>query len=419
LRRDILLVLCLAAFATSCEFGEIEIPEGEPMVVVHAIIRPDKARQWILVEQTLTGAASAADTLEMVIPGDAPLLPITGAFVSVTNANMPDDPCGETMFSETPIDPELARSLGLYWGPRDCPTMRPGDTLALRIETADGHVVTGRTEVVGVEGMVLRVNGDSIVVPGPPLLFNRDADTLEAEVFPSVGRAIQVEIAHPDSLNALEPVFFMLVDSTAMTVPWDMINFFEEFLEEDEDTTSSDAPSSVFVAGKQHTVTVALMDDNVFDYERTGNMQLSGRGFVNHLVGGIGVFGSLVGEMNDLRVVSTLDDDREGGYRMAGTIQGVPVDISLELYVAAAGEDTTHAAAFVEGDWVLGPLNSSAEGIFTGNALALTIYQIDPTDPESVSAILLSGNTQTSGSFNLEAYDRELTAVGSVTVTRN
>ena len=133
----------------------------------------------------------------------------------------------------------------------------------------------------------------------------------------------------------------------------------------------------------------------------------------------MGVFGSIVAAVNDLRVVSDLDDGREGGYQMTGLVDGVAVDITLELYVAAAGEDTTSMAAFVEGDWVLGDLDTSADGFFRGNNMALTVYQLDPTDPAVVSAILLGGAVGTGDSFTLTAYDRQLNQVGTVAVTRN
>ena len=133
----------------------------------------------------------------------------------------------------------------------------------------------------------------------------------------------------------------------------------------------------------------------------------------------MGVFGSIVAAANDLRVVSDLDDQREGGYQMTGLVEGVAVDISLELYVAAAGEDTTNMAAFVQGDWVLGALDTSADGFIHGGTMALTVYQLDPTDPTFVSAIVLSGATGSGGSFTLTAYDRQLNQVGTVAVTRN
>ena len=412
-------LLGLTLAVASCEFGEVAIPEGEPMLVVLAVMRPDIERQWILVEQTLTGTSATEDSLPSVIPGDAPPLPVTGATVSVTNLSMPNDPCGTVVFTETPADPNVGQSLGLYWGPSNCPTMRPGDTLGLRAETADGLVVTGRTEVVGADRVVLRVNGDSVVLPGPTLTLNRDTDTLEAEVTAEYGRSVQVEVSTPDSTNTLDPTFLMFLDSTAITIPGNLVNFLDEIFDDDDDTTSNNSPESIFTAGKYHTVTVGLMDDYFFDYMRTANMQLSGRGFVNHLEGGMGVFGCVVAEANEVKVVSDLDDDREGGYLMAGTVEGVPVDIALELYVASAGEDTTDMSAFVEGDWTLGNLETSADGFFHAGEMAVTIYQVDPANPDSVSAVLLAGNTGAGNSFSLDAYDRQLNQIGTVAVTRN
>ena len=416
--RRFWLVSGLALAAISCEFGEVEIPDGEPMLVAFGVMRPDLERQWMLVEQTLTGTTADDDSTSSVIPGDAPPLPVSGATVTVINLTMTNDPCGVVSFSENPAAPDLQRSLGLYWGPVACPTMRPGDSLQLRVETADGLVVTGRTEVVGAERLVLRAHGDSVVLPGPQLTLNRDVDTLEVEVAPMYGRSVQVEVARADSLDVPDPEFRMFLDTTAITIPGNLVNFLGELFR-DDDSTSNDSPESIFTAGRYHTVTVALMDDHFFDYMRTGNLQLSGRGFVNHLEGGMGVFGSLVAAANEVKVVSDLDDDREGGYRMVGTVQGVAVDISLELYVAAAEEDTTDMAAFVEGDWVLGELETSVEGFFRGNNMALTIYQVDPADPNSVSAHVLSGQAGSGGSFSLGVYDRQLSEVGALTVTRN
>jgi hypothetical protein len=234
--RRLLLVFGVALAVSSCEFGEVAISDGESMLVAIAVMRPDIDRQWILVEQTLTGASATDDTLSSIFPGDTPPLPVTNALVSVTNISFSNDPCGVTSFTETPADPELNRSLGLYWGPADCPTMRPGDSLELRVETADGLVVTGRTEVVGAERVVLRVNGDSVAVPGPMLTLNRDTDTLEAEVEPMSGRSVQLEIARPDSMNMLDPMFLMFLDTTAITVPGNLVNFLDEIFGDDDST---------------------------------------------------------------------------------------------------------------------------------------------------------------------------------------
>jgi hypothetical protein len=59
------------------------------------------------------------------------------------------------------------------------------------------------------------------------------------------------------------------------------------------------------------------------------------------------------------------------------------------------------------------------DGFFHGDNMALTVYQVSPIDTQVVSAIVLSGRASSSGSFTMDAFDRQLTQVGSVTVTRN
>jgi hypothetical protein len=399
----------------ACEFGETVIPDGDPIVVVHAVLRPDVERQWILVEQTLTG--SGLDSTRGSIPGNPPQVPISAATVTITNVTLPSDDCGTTQFVESPSDPGLPQSLGLYWGPLGCPTMRTGDTMALRVETLDGHVVSGRMEIPGAEAMVLRVEGDSALLPGPTLLFNRDTDTLDAEVLPFVGRALQLEVHRPDSLGMPVAVTRLLVDSTRMTVPGNLTDFFAVVLGE-EDSTDADDAESVFRAGRYHWVTLALMDDRYFDFSRSGNVPISGRGFVNNLEGGMGVFGGIVAESNQLKVIGEFDDEREGIYNMQGTVEGTSVDIAVELYVVATDRDSTSASAFVGGRWVLGDLDTSADGSFRGDTLSLVIYQVDSSDAGAVSALLIVGTLGDGKGYTLDVYNRELAVVGQLTATR-
>ncbi|UCG86601.1 MAG: hypothetical protein JSW71_22330 [Gemmatimonadota bacterium] len=408
-------MLLIAVLSTACEFGETVIPDGDPIVVVHAVLRPDVNRQWILVEQTLTG--SGLDSTRGSIPGNPPQVPISQALVTVTNITLPSDACGATQFVESPSDPSLPQSLGLYWGPLDCPTMRTGDSMELRVETLDGHVVFGRMEIPGAEAMVLRVEGDSTVIPGPVLLFNRDTDTLDAEVFPLVGRALQLEVHRTDSAGMPVAVTRLFVDSTRMTVPGDLTDFFAVVLGEEDSTEAEDA-EAVFRAGRYYTVTLALMDDRYFDFSRSGNVPISGRGFVNNLQGGMGVFGGIVAESNQLKVIGEADDAREGTYNMRGTVQGTSVDIDVELYVVATDQDSTSASAFVDGRWVLGDLDTSADGSCVGETLSLALHQVDPNDADTVSALLISGPLDSGTPSSVDVYDRDLAVVGELTVTK-
>jgi hypothetical protein len=408
-------VIAIAAFCGACEFGETNIPDGEPIIVVHAIMRPDVNQQWIVVEQTLTGAG--ADSTGGPIPGNQPPVPISEATVTVTNLTFTSDPCGVTQFSETPSDPDLPRSLGLYWGPSDCPTMRTGDTLELAVATLDGHVVTGVMEVPGANAMLLRVEGDSAVLPGPTLLFNRDSDTLDAEVLPSAGRALQLEVHRPDSMGVPLAATRLFVDSTRMTVPGNLTDIFAVILGE-EDSTDADDAESVFRAGRYYTVTLALMDDRYFDFARSGNIPISGRGFVNNLDGGMGVFGGIVAESNELKVVGDVDDAREGSYNMQGTVDGQAVNIDVELYVVATDQDTTATSAFVTGQWFYGDIDTSADGLFVAESFTLTIYQTDPNDSAVLSTYVIGGSLGAGDTFTVDVYDRDQNIAGQLNATR-
>ena len=48
---------------------------------------------------------------------------------------------------------------------------------------------------------------------------------------------------------------------------------------------------------------VLTVDSNYFDFVRSGSDPITGRGFLNHLEGGIGVFGSVAPYRYTLRVV--------------------------------------------------------------------------------------------------------------------
>lgn len=409
------VALVAAVLSAACEFGEVTVPTSDPMVVVQAIMRPDAARQWLIVEQTLTGFA-VIDGESIVVPGAALPLPVPGAMVTVTNRTDRNDPCGATVFTEDPGVPDIPVVAGVYWSPAGCPTMRARDTLELRVVTPDGAVVTGTSEVPGVTAFVMRVASAEVEVPGPLLTLNRDIDSLKANAAVIAGRALQLEVRRPTPSGSSVPGFWFVVDSTAITVPGDLPDIVTAFLQDTSGIPDEFPP--VFAAGRHYTVTVALGDARYFDFVRSGNIPPSGRGFVNNLQGGMGVFGSLVAATNAVKVVGDLDDGREGRYRVTGDLLGVPVDVTLELYVAAAAADSTELSAFVTGTWLHGLIDESADGVFRGDVLSLVVEQLVPSQPDSVSAYLLVGPTLPSAATTLTAYDAELRVVDSLTVAR-
>ena len=364
-RRAFFTLLTVVAAVGGCELSEVVLPPGDPVVVVLAIMRPDLNHQWVVVERSLTGDEPRQST-PGEIPFDHPQTPIADATVTIENRSFPGDPCGRSVtFARDPQRLGIRPVDGLYWAPLGCPTMRPGDTLVLRVD-ASGVLVTGQTIVVGVQQMLLHHGDASVVLPGPELEFNRDTDTLEAEIEPLFGRAVQIDVRRRPLLGSSRRlrVVSLFVDSTAVTIPGDLVDLFRPGTGDD-----------VFRAGRFYDLSVAFTDQNYFDFVRSSNSALSGRGFVNHLDGGLGVFGSLVAETNPLRVIAELDDPREGTYRMQGTVDGLPVDVEWDLYLARSIPDSTDFSAFVTGTWG-SPIDVSVDGYLTGNRLRAVIQYV-------------------------------------------
>ncbi len=76
----------------ACDLTPVEIPLGDPMVVVHGVMRSDQSHQFIVVERSFTGEVEET-FLGYTIPTEgAPAIPLEGATVRVTNLDVPDDP---------------------------------------------------------------------------------------------------------------------------------------------------------------------------------------------------------------------------------------------------------------------------------------------------------------------------------------
>ena len=369
----------LAVVVSGCDLNEVVVPGGEPIVVVHGIVRPDLpeqffGRQFIVVERSFTGAVNPVydpetgetrfhDDDSLTIPyGGFPSTPLEGATVWVANLDFPDDPCGNTVpFQNDPGMPMLFTRPGVYWSPPSCPTLRPGDRLALRVETPEGQVVTGVTRIPGMEAAFLTVAGETVTFGTDHVTtFNRDRDTLRVRVQAYAGRLLQFEVRRNGDLTDFGTKIY--ADTTAFALPANVVN---TFVLGDED--------DVFRAGRSYVVTLALTDSNYFDFARSENNRFTGRGFINRLEGGIGVFGSLVASSTMMRAVGDVDDPREGVYRMQGVFtDAVNVDLTWELYLARP-TDSTEFSAFVEGRWLYRDIQTSADGWFVGNEFTAVI----------------------------------------------
>jgi hypothetical protein len=381
-------------------------------------VRADQPQQWILLERTFTGTVSGFAT--GFVPGSEVALPLEGADVTISNLSFPEDPCGASVRLLENAGPPGSLQPGVYWSPDACPTIRPGDTLELLVVSGDDRV-TGRTVIPGTNRMVLSTGSDSVMVPGPALEFNRDADTLLATVDPIGGRALIVEIR--DRIFAETPDFKaeassqFWVNGTALTVPGDFFDL--EHFDDDED----DEPLlDLFNAGRWLAATLAYADQNFYDQLRSFNSPLTGRGFINNLDGGYGYFGSMTAARNNLRVIGNVDDPREGTYHMTGTVEGVAVSVDWELYLNSGTDDSEPPfSSFVVGDWVFGPYDAYVVGTFSGSSI--TTYIVQPTGgvtPEGEMELgfwEITGDLSPTGSTTL-AVRVDGAEVGTLTATK-
>ena len=404
------LIVTLPLSVIGCDLRQVIVPEGEPVVVVQAVMRPDLDQQFVIVERSFTGTVDADFDLGPGIPdADGPVNPIEGAVVEVRNLDRPSDPCGTPVtFTPEPQAPLLFELPGVYWAPPSCPTLEPGDRLELTVQTIAGEVVTGFARVPGMVGASLSVGGVATAFDvGSVTNFNRDRDTLGVSVQPIVGRLLQLEVLRVGELNTFagEDRFIstrIFSDSTSLSVPGDLIDVFERGDGQD-----------VFRGGRQYVVTAALTDSNYFDFARSANNPFTGRGFINRLSGGVWVFGSLVATSTPLKVTAEINDPREGVYRLTGTINGVDVDVRLTVYLARDLE-TSEFSAFLDGSWLqlvdgvgvplwvpLEVNGVSVDGVLTGEQFTALVRQIAfPGRPE-IMELDLSGVRTAGGSFTI------------------
>jgi hypothetical protein len=234
--------------------------------------------------------------------------------------------------------------------------LAPGDSVELRVEALNDKVVRGTTVIPGTRSIDIHTRSER----GAYLTVDYGADSVWVDVDPIVARALAFELARdpsrtPDGYGGTH--FTLVTDTMSMVFAGDLRTFEDE-----------DEGEAVFRPGSYMTLTVAVADTNYYDFARSFSNPLTGRGFINHLEGGIGVFGSVLTSEGYLRVTDDQDDEREGLYRISGTLDsgGVDlgdVDVVLDLFLEPVlrGGDFS---AFVDGTWANTPISTSADGYY-------------------------------------------------------
>ena len=281
------LLLSLCVLLAACELATETVASPVPRVVVHAVLNPDEDEQVILVESSLTGRFAVDTTLRF-----DPIDPIrTGGGEPIENAEVRLFAEGDTVgvrASET----QVVRAgsgpggTGRYSVFRQQLVIMPGASYRLRVRTPDGRVVTGETRVPSAQAGWRPGDGRRTQT----VALNRSRDTLQL-TWPAVpdARTYAIRVETPNG------PWFLFSDSTRFSLSGRLRNFFSGGL------------PAVWYPGFDQLASVAAVDRNFYDYNRSGNDPFGGTGLISSVQGGLGLFGSTLNLLRRRVRVSELD----------------------------------------------------------------------------------------------------------------
>ena len=285
-----LLCACLAA---GCDLAEVTTAPGEDVIVVEGVLRTDLETQQVLLHRTVDGALAGG---------------VPGARVTVTGSagDVHRLVAGTDCFQ---IDALYARSDSLDFegscyvtAGQDAGWVRPGRTYDLKVETPDGRVIEGRTQVPGPYtvpsvpvdpdlGPFCSLAPDSVL----QLVWTQSAGTwgyvadlsISGLTLLLAGRGFRV----PDPM-LVRGVSISQADTT-LVLPTEFGVF--ERLEYDPDLLL--AIQHGFPEGTRMDLVLAAADRNWVNSVRGGSFNPSGLVRISTVVGdGVGVFASLNAE---------------------------------------------------------------------------------------------------------------------------
>jgi hypothetical protein len=284
----------LAAALAGCDLTEVTTEPGDDVVVVEAVLQARFPYQSILLHRSLQGHEAAG---------------VLAATVTVTEMSglahrfHVVEPGGCYQVNPAYVTSDSLDFHGTcYWSDGDGPWVRPGETYDLRVETADGRVIQGRTHVPA--DFVVR----SVPAPVEPLaapecslapdsaftmLWTRSegaAGYLSAIRISGLRDGLgKVDFFVPEPLE-LRGVSVSAADTT-IVLPTEY-GVFERLEFSDELLT---AIAHGFPEGTRMLATVSAADRNWVTSARGGSFNPSGQVRISTVVGnGVGVFGSLV-----------------------------------------------------------------------------------------------------------------------------
>jgi len=336
----------LVGALTSCELATVNVPKTAAGVVVHSVLNPNTTTQVVLLERTLSGAATipdtSFDTSDPIVSAGG--IPISDAVVEII------DSLGKSVRGvEDRTNPPASRGTGVYRVPISGPSLVLGAEYRLHIRTTTGEEVTASTRMPRPE---VRSSG------GLTRTLNRDHDVflVQWNDVPTA-RSYAVRIESPFG------PFFLFTDSTHVRLTGELRNIF------------SDAIQRVFIPGFRQDMVVGAVDANFYDYYRTNNDPFTGSGIINRVTGGIGLFGSFVTlTSGTLTVIADRNEPVEGRYRFlpfsSTGFSPFTTDMTVYLESKAARSDLPNA---LSGRYTA--VNSRVDGILgeqLGEQITLT-----------------------------------------------
>jgi len=331
----------------ACELGETFVPPGQSFLLVHAVLHPvafPVTGLPFLLERTWDGVRYVWQTGppysfgEPIVTGGGS--PEIRATVEVTT------PSGEVLRAAEPnaTNPESCCA-GMYFVPIAGSALVAGGTYELRIQTSSGEVLTARATMPAMPTVMVQPAG----------VFDRSRDTLRIPWAP-VAHAAAYELVISNPYRDVTA----FTESSTVHLTGALRN------------TGAEGFPNAFLPGFEQRVSVYAVDSNYYDYYRSSNGG-TGRGLVNRITGGLGVFGAKAPVLHRVvQVVAPFTRPVEGTYRYFGTVEDSirTLITGLTLYIespaAKTGVTEALSGAYRARPRALAPLFFDTAGAFLG-----------------------------------------------------
>ena len=303
--RSKLLMVGVVVVASACELDKTAIPRTASQIALHGVLSASAATQVVLLERTRNGSVqfvAASFELEDPIGSDEGIAE-TGAIVTLRT------PDGSVITATEDATTNGGKGQGVYRFALAGSSLQRNASYHLSVITAAGQVLSAETSVP-----------DGTAATTPTLgTFDRASDTLLLSWPASPGaRSYFVRVETPFGPRS----FF--TDSTHVRLPGLLRNVNVEEL------------PHVFFPGFTQPVTVSAVDSNYYDWYRTHNDPLSGEGLIDRVMGGLGVFGSLVRlRFDSVQISAPQTGPAEGHFQLdTSTIASLAARyLTFDLYV--------------------------------------------------------------------------------------